>query len=228
MLLKLNNIHKSYNTDQGGPVKKVLEGISMELDQGENMAILGPSGSGKSTLLNIIGALDRPDSGDVVFEGNAINDYTEDQLAGFRNQQVGFIFQSHHLLPQCSVLENVLVPTLPLKDPKLKKECFERAQELIKEVGLWEQKDQLPGTISGGECQRVAVIRALINKPKLLLADEPTGSLDRKNAQGIASLLMELNKGFNTALIIVTHSLEIGAQMSRAFDLVDGQLVKNK
>jgi len=199
----------------------------MEVDEGENMAILGPSGSGKSTLLNIAGALDIPDSGDILFEGDRINEFSESQLALFRNQKVGFIFQSHHLLPQCSVLENVLVPTLPLKDSNVKKECFSRAQELIKKVNLWDQRDQLPGTLSGGECQRVAVVRALINNPKLLLADEPTGSLDRENAQGIVSLLMDLNKEFNTSLIIVTHSLEIGSQMTKAYNLVDGQLVAN-
>jgi len=224
MALKLNDIHKSYGGGQDGPVKKVLEGISMEINPGENLAILGPSGSGKSTLLNIIGALDRPDSGEVLFDGAAINTYTDDQLALFRNREVGFIFQAHHLLPQCSVLENVLIPTLPLKDPALKKECFSRAEDLIKEVGLWEQKDQLPGTLSGGECQRVAVVRALINKPRLLLADEPTGSLDRKNAMGVADLLLGLNKEHGAALIIVTHSQEVGERMSKAYQLVDGQL----
>ena len=227
MLLKLSNIHKSYSSSQSGKTKQVLGGISMEVDEGENMAILGPSGSGKSTLLNIAGALDIPDSGDILFEGDRINEFSESQLALFRNQKVGFIFQSHHLLPQCSVLENVLVPTLPLKDSNVKKECFSRAQELIKKVNLWDQRDQLPGTLSGGECQRVAVVRALINNPKLLLADEPTGSLDRENAQGIVSLLMDLNKEFNTSLIIVTHSLEIGSQMTKAYNLVDGQLVAN-
>jgi ABC-type lipoprotein export system ATPase subunit len=225
MLLKLINIHKSFNSSQPETIKQVLNGISMELDQGGNLAILGPSGSGKSTLLNIIGTLDKPDSGDYIFNGNKINVYTEDELSAFRNQQIGFIFQSHHLLPQCSVLENVLVPTLPLKDSDFKKESYSRALELINEVDLWEQKNQLPGTLSGGECQRVAVIRALINKPKLLLADEPTGSLDRKNAMSIISLLMKLNKEYSTSLIIVTHSLEIGSRMNNTYNLVDGQLV---
>jgi ABC-type lipoprotein export system ATPase subunit len=228
MLLELRNIYKSYNSNQPGHTKQVLNGISMELDQGENLAILGPSGSGKSTLLNIIGTLDMPDSGDIIFNGSKINDYTDDQLSTFRNQQIGFIFQSHHLLPQCTVLENVLVPTLPVKDTDFKKECRSRALELIKEVDLWEHKDKLPGTLSGGECQRVAVIRALINKPKLLLADEPTGSLDRRNAMVIISLLMELNTEFNTSLIIVTHSLEICSKINKAFNLVDGQLVLSR
>jgi ABC-type lipoprotein export system ATPase subunit len=224
MLLKLNNVFKSYFSQQSEKYRNVLDDVSMEMEQGENLAILGPSGSGKSTLLNIIGTLDKPDSGDVIFNGNKINDYTEDQLSELRNQQIGFVFQSHHLLPQCSVLENVLLPTLPLKDPGIKKECYSRALELIKEVNLWDHKDKLPGTLSGGECQRVAVIRSLINKPRLILADEPTGSLDRQNALGIISLLMNLNKDFQTSLIVVTHSLEIGSQMNNTYNLVEGKL----
>lgn len=227
MLLKLSNINKSYETDQEGKPKHVLAGVSLELNQGETLAILGPSGSGKSTLLNIIGALDKPDDGDVIFNGNRLNDFTETQLATFRNREIGFIFQSHHLLPQCTVLENVLIPILPLKDAKYKKECRARAVELIKTVDLWELKDKLPGTLSGGECQRVAVIRALINNPRILLADEPTGSLDRNNAMAITSLLLKLNKEFNTSLIVVTHSNEIGAKMDRSVNLENGQLIKS-
>lgn len=227
MLLKLSNINKSYETDQEGKPKHVLAGVSLELNQGETLAILGPSGSGKSTLLNIIGALDKPDDGDVIFNGNRLNDFTETQLATFRNREIGFIFQSHHLLPQCTVLENVLIPILPLKDAKYKKECRARAVELIKTVDLWELKDKLPGTLSGGECQRVAVIRALINNPRILLADEPTGSLDRNNALAITSLLLKLNKEFNTSLIVVTHSNEIGAKMGRSVNLENGQLIKS-
>ena len=200
----------------------------MELDDGESIAILGPSGSGKSTLLNIIGTLDKADSGDFFFNDERINGRSEDELSIFRNQQIGFIFQAHHLLPQCTVLENVLIPTLPLRDPDLKNDCHTRALELIKQVNMWEHKDKLPGTLSGGECQRVAVIRALINKPKLLLADEPTGSLDRKNALMISSLLLELNKEFNTSLIVVTHSNEIGSKMDQTFELVDGQLTSSR
>ena len=224
MLLKLSNIHKSYGSDQTGKLKQVLQGVSLELDQGETLAILGPSGSGKSTLLNIIGALDKPDSGDIIFNGNTLNNYSEKELSTFRNQEIGFVFQSHHLLPQCTVLENVLIPTLPMKDSVFKRESHKKARELIKEVDLWDHRDKLPGTLSGGECQRVAVIRALINNPSLLLADEPTGSLDRNNAMAITSLLLELNKEFNTALIVVTHSAEIGAKMDKALNLADGQI----
>lgn len=227
MLLNLSNINKSYQTGQSGKPKQVLSGVSLELNQGETLAILGPSGSGKSTLLNIIGALDKPDDGDVIFNGNRLNDFTETQLSTFRNREIGFVFQSHHLLPQCTVLENVLIPILPLKDADYKKECQARAIELIKAVDLWDLRDNLPGTLSGGECQRVAVIRALINNPKILLADEPTGSLDRNNAMAITSLLLKLNKEFNTSLIVVTHSNEIGAKMDRLVNLEDGQLIKS-
>ena len=228
MLLKLSNIHKSYGSDQTGKLKQVLQGVSLELDQGETLAILGPSGSGKSTLLNIIGALDKPDSGDIIFNGNTLNNYSEKELSTFRNQEIGFVFQSHHLLPQCTVLENVLIPILPMKDSDFKRESHQKARELIKEVDLWDYRDKLPGTLSGGECQRVAVIRALINNPSLLLADEPTGSLDRNNAMTITSLLLKLNKEFNTALIVVTHSVEIGAKMNKALNLADGQIDLSK
>lgn len=228
MLLKLEEIYKSYNSNLSDNSKAILNGVSLELDYGDNLAILGPSGSGKSTLLNIIGTLDIPDSGNIIFESGKINDYTDDQLAEFRNRQIGFIFQSHYLLPQCSVLENVLIPTLPLKDTSLKKEAQSRALELIKEVGLWEHKDKLPGTLSGGECQRVAVIRALINNPKLLLADEPTGSLDRENSVMITRLLKELNQEFKTALIVVTHSDQVSSQMNKTYELIDGELILSR
>jgi lipoprotein-releasing system ATP-binding protein len=224
MLLKLLDISKSYDKSLSENSKPVLHNLSMELDRGETMAILGPSGSGKSTLLNIIGTLDTPDRGEVIFNGQKIHSYNENQLASFRNREIGFVFQSHHLLPQCTVLENVLIPTLTSLDKTYKKECRERANELIDEVGLLSHRDKFPGTLSGGECQRVAVIRALINKPKLLLADEPTGSLDRENAEAITALLLKLNIEFNAALIVVTHSEEIGRQMHKTYKLVDGQL----
>ena len=182
MLLKLTNINKSYGSPETRNYKQVLSNVSLEVNQGETLAILGPSGSGKSTLLNIIGALDTPDTGSFFFNDRSINDLSENQLSTFRNAEIGFVFQSHHLLPQCNVLENVLIPTLSIKDKTFKNECSNRALELIKEVGLWDLRADFPGTLSGGECQRVAVIRALINKPKLLLADEPTGSLDLDNA----------------------------------------------
>lgn len=224
MLLKITNIHKSYGSVQSKNHKQVLKDVSLEIGQGESLAILGPSGSGKSTLLNIIGALDTPDSGNIIFKEQPLNNNSEKELAAFRNKEIGFIFQSHHLLPQCNVLENILIPTLPSKDNNYKKECRERALELIKNVGLWEQRDDFPGTLSGGECQRVAVVRALINKPKLLLADEPTGSLDQNNAIAIIDLLLKLNEEYNTSLIVVTHSNAIGSRMDKKYNLIDGQL----
>lgn len=224
MLLKLSNIHKSFGSVESRTHKQVLNDISLNVKEGETLAILGPSGSGKSTLLNIIGALDIPDSGSMFFNGNPLQDQSEKQLARFRNEEIGFIFQSHHLLPQCNVLENVLIPTLPIKDKAYKKACHERALELIKKVDLWNQRDDFPGTLSGGECQRVAVIRALINQPKLLLADEPTGSLDQNNANSITDLLLKLNDEYQTSLIVVTHSDGIGSRMDKKYNLVDGQL----
>ncbi len=224
MLLQLLSISKAYGKAFPENGKPVLHDLSMELNSGETMAILGPSGSGKSTLLNIIGALDKPDTGEVLFNNEKIHTYSEHQLASFRNREIGFIFQSHHLLPQCTVLENILIPTLTFMDKTYKRECQIRAMQLIEEVGLMSHKDKFPGTLSGGECQRVAVIRALINKPKLLLADEPTGSLDRENAQAIAALLLKLNEEFKASLIVVTHSEAIGRQMDNTFRLVDGQL----
>ncbi len=224
MLLKLQNISKTYDAISGNGLH-VLRDLSMELNTRETMAILGPSGSGKSTLLNIIGALDKPDTGEVIFNGEKITAYNEDKLASFRNKEIGFVFQSHHLLPQFTVLENVLIPTLALKDKPDGRELRQRAEMLIKEVGLWSHKDKYPGTLSGGECQRVAVIRALINKPKLLLADEPTGSLDRSNAQAITQLLLQLNQEFQAALIVVTHSEEVGTNLQKTCRLVDGKLI---
>lgn len=221
MLLELQEITKSYNSAEGKPV---LEALSMQLDAGKTMAILGPSGSGKSTLLNIIGALDKPDTGQVLFDGNNIVNLTDKDLSSFRSREIGFVFQSHHLLPQCTVMENVLIPTLTIPDEDFRRACKTRAMELIQEVGLWEHKNKFPGTLSGGECQRVAVIRALINKPRLILADEPTGSLDRENAYAITDLLLKLKDEFNTSLIVVTHAEDIGKKMEHTFKLVDGQL----
>jgi len=221
MLLEVQQISKSY--DPAGE-KKILDGLSMNLDSGASLAILGPSGSGKSTLLNILGALDKPDSGNILFNGSNLNQLSDKEHASFRNKEIGFVFQSHHLLPQCSVFENVLLPTLTMKDKECKNQCRAKAMELIQEVGLWELRDKFPATLSGGECQRVAVVRALINNPKLILADEPTGSLDRENAQSIAELLLKLNAEFNTALVVVTHSEELGRQMNSIRHLLDGRL----
>ena len=224
-LLKLEKVAKNYVAAEGTAPVAVLRELSFDIAAGESVAIIGPSGSGKSTLLNIIGTLDHPTSGSVWLDGQDLSRLDEQQLASIRNQQVGFIFQSHHLLPQCSVLENVLVPTIADKKSKARDGAPERAEKLLKRVGLGERLHHRPGQLSGGERQRVAVVRALINQPKLLLADEPTGALDRASAQGLAQLLVELNREEKVTLIVVTHAIDLARQMGRIVELRDGQLV---
>ena len=194
------------------------------MDAGDSMAILGPSGSGKSTLLNIIGALDRPTSGQVRIKGKDLSELDDRELAVIRNRELGFIFQLHHLLPQCTVIENVLIPTIPSVSAGESVNLRERAKNLLKRVGLEERIDYFPGQLSGGERQRVAVIRALINQPILLLADEPTGSLDQHTAQNLGHLLVELNREQNTALIVVTHSERLAQEMQKSYQLRNGRL----
>jgi len=315
MLFKLNNISKHYGSESEGTLRKVLDGLTLEINEGETIAILGPSGSGKTTLLNIMGTLDRPDSGDVFYrsgksdpdaidfdefvksssgetlksdkksdsenislvdrkselratttrpivkinspaaksepvltdkdltfikneflrkkldqiqyaftpEENLVN-YTTKQLDTFRNEKIGFVFQLHHLLPQCTLLENILIPTLTISDKKIKAERLIRAEELMKRVGIWDQRDQMPGHLSGGECQRAAVVRALINNPGLLLADEPTGALDEDNVSKLALLLLEINRSYGVTLVIVTHSLALASKMDRVYELKNGKL----
>jgi len=319
MLFKLNNISKHYGSESEGTLRKVLDGLTLEINEGETIAILGPSGSGKTTLLNIMGTLDRPDSGEVYFrsgklvsdesdfdefvknnseetlktdkkseseiispenrkselrastarpivkiklpasksepiltdddltslendflrikleqiqnapkpEENLVN-YTTKQLDTFRNEKIGFVFQLHHLLPQCTLLENILIPTLTIRDKKIKAERLVRAEELMKRVGIWDQRDQMPGHLSGGECQRAAVVRALINKPGLLLADEPTGALDEDNVSKLAMLLLEINRSYGVTLVVVTHSLALAAKMDRVYELKNGKLMFKK
>ena len=225
MLLSVKDISKSYTSGGSTKVRTVLDRISLDIRKGETLSILGPSGSGKSTLLNILGTLDKPDSGDILFDGQSLIDMPDVELTRFRNREIGFIFQLHHLLPQCTVLENVLLPVFPVKDKAFRKAREKMASDLIQSVGLWEQKNQKPNILSGGECQRVAVIRALINQPRLLLADEPTGSLDVENAKAIISLLLKLNDQFDTSLIVVTHSREIGSRMDKRYELKNGKLI---
>jgi ABC-type lipoprotein export system ATPase subunit len=202
----------------------VLDGISVAIQQGESAAISGPSGSGKSTLLNIIGTLDDPTRGRVFLRERDLAQLDELQLAAVRNRQIGFIFQAHHLLPQCTVLENVLVPTLASPESAQRKSAPERARRLLDRVGLGGRIDHRPGQLSGGERQRVAVVRALINQPELLLADEPTGALDRAAAEELARLLIELNREERVTLILVTHAPDLAARMKRVFQLQDGRL----
>jgi ABC-type lipoprotein export system ATPase subunit len=221
MLLELDHLSKTYASPDGGAAVDVLRDVSLRLDAGEAVSIIGPSGSGKSTLLNIMGALDRPTMGTVRLDGRDLGSLTEKELAAMRNKQIGFIFQLHHLLPQCTVLENVLLPTLTGRTTAADRA---RAERLLERVSLKHRLGHRPGQLSGGECQRVAVVRALINEPKLLLADEPTGSLDHSAATNLGHLLLELNKEEGVALVLVTHSLELAKRLPRTVELRDGIL----
>jgi lipoprotein-releasing system ATP-binding protein len=200
----------------------VLRDVGLDLERGEAVAVMGPSGSGKSTLLHILGTLDRPSRGEVRLEGRDPFALSERELADFRNRHVGFVFQDHHLLPQCSVLENVLIPTLVARDDR---ETMKKwARELLDRVGLADRLDHRPAELSGGERQRVAVARALIHRPVLLLADEPTGNLDRRTAESIGKLLLELHREARTILIAVTHSMELADLFPRTYMMDDGRL----
>jgi lipoprotein-releasing system ATP-binding protein len=222
-MLELKGITKSY-TSASGESLSILEGVNLQLKPAESLAVIGPSGSGKSTLLNIIGTLDRPTSGQVWLNGKDLTTLDDLALAQVRNREIGFIFQAHHLLPQCSVLENVLVPTLASNDKQLRAGAPERARTLLERVGLSSRMDHRPGQISGGERQRVAVVRALINRPKLLLADEPTGALDRASAENLGQLLTDLNREQNVTLIVVTHALDLAHKLGACFELKNGKL----
>ena len=217
--LEAKSLGKEYPTRSGPLV--VLRDVSLALATGESAVIMGPSGSGKSTLLNIVGTLEPPTRGHLTLAGCDPFSLPESELAAFRNRQVGFIFQDHHLLPQCSVLENVLVPTLAARGGD---DVADRARGLLERVGLGDRLEHRPAELSGGERQRVAVARALINRPMLLLADEPTGNLDRKTAEAVAGLLLELHRSENTILVVVTHSPGLAEHFARRYELVDGVL----
>jgi len=200
--LQVQNVTKQYPT-RTEPIE-VLRGVSLALDPGQNLAILGPSGSGKSTLLSIVGTLETPTSGRVLLDDVDAATLDPRQLAAFRSRRIGFVFQDHYLLPQCSVLENVLLPVVPLGP--VRAESIQRAEMLLERVGLADRREHRPAELSGGERQRAALARALINRPDLLLADEPTGNLDRTTAQQVGQLLVELQKTESMILIVVTHS----------------------
>ncbi len=218
--LQVEGVRKHYHIGAGRI--DVLRDVSMQLAAGESCAIMGPSGCGKSTLLNIIGGLEAPDVGTVRLGGEAPYELDDAGLARFRNRRVGFIFQSHHLLPHCSVLENVLVPTLVGPDDA---SAPDRARELLRRVGLADRAMHMSAQLSGGEQQRVAIARALINSPPLLLADEPTGNLDEHTAAQVADLLCEMQADGATMLIVVTHNREIAARFGRQLSLREGRLV---
>ena len=223
-LIELEAVTKSYPSADGDSAVVILRDASFAAMRGESMAILGPSGSGKSTILNLIGGLDRPDRGVVRFDGQDIAQLPETELARFRNQSVGFVFQQHHLLPHATVLENVLIPALAT-GKSVSDETLARARQLVERVGLSGRMNQLPGRLSGGERQRAALIRALINQPAVILADEPTGALDQAHAGEVARLLLELNSETGATLVIVTHSAELAALCGRRLELREGRLV---
>ena len=245
-LLRLSHVTRRFDSPGSAGTLPVLDDISLEVEHGESLAIIGPSGSGKSTLLHIIGTLDRPTSGEVMLNGQDLGRLDEAQLAAVRNRQIGFVFQAHYLLPQCTVLENVLVPTLaflerrtPFRRGGAGKKSHaetefgappepapERARRLLARVGLAERLSHRPGQLSGGERQRVAVVRALINQPQLLLADEPTGSLDHASAQQLFQLLIELNREEGVTLIVVTHARDLAQRLGRVMELRDGRLAE--
>jgi lipoprotein-releasing system ATP-binding protein len=218
-VLKVDNVSKEYPTPRG-PLR-VLSNVSFLLNKGDAVSIMGPSGTGKSTLLYIMGALEPPSEGSITLDGQNPFTLNEKDLAAFRNRQIGFVFQDHCLLPQCSVIENVLTPTLVSADGQ---DSTERAIALLKQVGLSDRLDHRPGELSGGEKQRVSLARALITKPKVLLCDEPTGNLDHKSADVVASLLLELHKQQQTILVVVTHNPELASRLPAQYELIDQQL----
>jgi len=223
----LTGVAKRYDAIADAAAPWVLDAIDLSVTEGETLAIRGPSGSGKSTLLNIIGALDRPSAGRVLIDGFDLAPLTDKQLATMRNGTIGFVFQSHHLLPQCTAIENILVPMLADPDKSRRRSAADRAVQLLGRMGLSDYLHHRPGELSGGQCQRVAVVRALINEPKLLLADEPTGSLDRAAADGLVDLLVELNLTDRVTLIVATHAQHVAVRMGRVVKLHDAHLVES-
>jgi lipoprotein-releasing system ATP-binding protein len=219
-MLKVENVSKDYSTP-AGPLR-IVSDVSLTLPPGSAVSIMGPSGSGKSTLLYMFGALEPPSSGAVTLKGQNPFLLSAKELAAFRNQQIGFVFQDHCLLPQCSVIENVLTPTMVAAAAN--GEPARRATELLKQVGLAERLDHRPAQLSGGEKQRAALARALIMKPQLLLCDEPTGNLDHKSAEIVADLLLDTHQNAETILIVVTHSKELAARFPQRFELKNQHL----
>jgi putative ABC transport system ATP-binding protein len=221
-MIKIHNITKTYN--KGTTKVEALKGVSCSIENGEMVALMGASGSGKSTLLSLIGGLDKFDSGSISIDEENISELSAQKLADFRRDKIGFVFQQFNLIPTLSIIENVMLPLLPIKMKKV--ECYQAAREVIEKVGLRPREKHLPGELSGGEQQRVAIARALINKPKIILADEPTGDLDSKTGAKILDLLMTLNKKEKVTIIIATHNNKVAEVAKRKIILKDGEAVK--
>ena len=215
MIVELKDIFKSYSEGEDNPRRNILDSFNLLINFDESISIVGPSGCGKTTLLNILGTLDKPDSGEVIFKGELVTHMNDDQLSKLRAEKIGFIFQSHYLLPQISVIENVILPTLAVNRKQNNSIIFDEADSLLSQVGLKKQAHKFPSQLSGGEKQRVAIVRSLINKPNLVLADEPTGSLDKSRGEDIIDLLKSLCVNNQTSLVVVTHDVEIASQMKR-------------
>jgi len=215
MIVQLDNVSKSYPEGSGNQRREILNNLSLSIESGQSISVVGPSGCGKSTLLNIIGTLDPPDSGKVEICGCNISDLNDKELSALRADKIGFVFQSHHLLPQISVIENVTLPNLASSSPIEQSECNNTATQLLESVGMADHAHKMPSEISGGEMQRVAVVRSMINSPKLLLADEPTGALDQERGEELITLLLRLCDEQNTALILVTHDGKTSSRMER-------------
>ena len=221
-LLEVRNLYKSYGE---GPAKvEVLKGIDLTVEAGDTVAMVGPSGAGKSTLLHVMGTIDRPTSGEVLFDGEPIFSLPDQPLAAFRNRSIGFVFQFHHLLPEFSALENVMMPLLIGGEKRSTAEL--RAKGLLNDVGLSHRVTHRPGELSGGEQQRVAIARALVREPRLLLADEPTGNLDMKTSEEVHALLYSIQRTTGISLVIVTHNEHLAAGMARTVRFVDGRIVE--
>jgi len=221
MLLQLKHLSKAYGDRASDNHQVVLDDVSLDIELGQRIAVTGPSGSGKTTLLNMAGSLDKPDRGQVFYKDKEITGLSGRGLEQFRNKAVGFVFQQHHLLPQFTLFENVLLPTLPNKNTK---EAGSRAEDLIKRTGLWDHRNKKPTELSGGESQRTAVLRALINNPAILLADEPTGSLDHENSSQLFDMLIEFSRTDKVTLVVVTHSQELAKRMDTVYKLQSGKL----
>lgn len=221
-MLKINKVSKSFL--QRGVV---LDDLNLMVSEGDSVSISGPSGSGKTTLLNIIGLLDKPDTGEVIFKGMSILNYDQEESAFYRNRNIGFVFQDHLLLPYLTVKENILLPLIASKTGESEyRQKVDESLKMMKSTGILDLADKYPFQISGGEAQRATLVRALVNKPSLLLADEPTGSLDKRNAQNLGDLLIQMNKDFGITLILATHSQELADKMKIQYTLSEGKLIR--